>query len=193
MRNTISVLSLLAIAIGSLYENNYLISPNEIIWSDSVHLSWTDFAGFELPGKELELQIQLTESQRIIFTAVTVTDIVCEKKGGSYSVRSVFYRGKSFYKILSDNFMPTDESLRHELYHFHLTELNARYMRRDLYAKGKSVAEPDMDLLLQKYDDKADSASKAYDKFTRHGISVANQKTLEKTIDSLLLLTGNLK
>jgi hypothetical protein len=194
MRSIVTASSLLAIAIGSLYDNNYLVSPNEIIWSDSVKLTWGNFGGLALPFKRPKLQMKLADSQRLSFLAECTTDIVYNREeDGSYSVRSVFYAGQSYFKIYLDTLKPSMQTLRHELYHFHLTELQSRYMRRDIAGLSKPNSQFDIDDLLKKYKVKRDCASVAYDRFTRHGTEQQHQIGIEKVIDSLLSVTSDLE
>ncbi len=194
MRSIVTALSLLAIAIGSLYDNNYLVRPNEIIWSDSVKLTWDNFGGLAFPYQRHKLQMKLTDSQRIIFLAECSSDIVYNREDdGSYSVRSVFYAGRSYFKIYLDTLRPSAQSLRHELYHFHLTELKSRYMRRDIAGFSQSTRQFDIDDLLKKYKVKLDCANVAYDRFTRHGTEQQEQIMMERAIDSLLSVTSDLE
>jgi hypothetical protein len=193
MRIIITVLSLVAIGLASLYDNNYLVTPNEIVWADSVRLRWDDFGGLELPGTIHNLQIKLTESQKIGFLATTCTDIVCVKDGKNYRIKSVFYRGTSMHKTFIDGSGPKDFSLRHELYHFHITEIQSRFLKYNLAHLDEPSQYLLIDSLLQKHRDKVDSISNVYDKLTAHGNNEVYQKSFEKVLDSLLIETDSLK
>lgn len=185
MRIIVAVVSLIAIFLGSLYDNNYLTRPNEIIWQDSVKITWDNFGGLKVPFYKPALETELKDSEKVRFIAQTVTDIVCNKEDGKYRVTSVFYAGKSFYSGDFDESQEFSETLRHELYHFHITELQARYMRRDIQEQGKVNSTE----LLSKYKNRLDSLSKTYDRFTRHGLERNNQRYFEKKVDSLLFVT----
>jgi hypothetical protein len=193
MRSFVTAVSVIAVALGSLYDNNYLVRPNEIAWSDSVRLTWANFGGLVLPYESPKLHIQLKGSQTIVFSAICSSSIVYSKEENTYVVRAIFYSGRSNFKIYSDTLKPTAQSLRHELYHFHLTELQSRDMRRNIAAFEKAAYKFDIEDLLKKHMMKLDSASNVYDVFTRHGIERQNQILIEKYIDSVLVATSNFK
>ncbi len=184
MKTIVAVVSILAIIMGSLYDNNYLVRPNEIIWYDTVTITWDNFGGLVLPFYRPALETELRESEKVRFMAQTVTDIVCKEEDGKYKVTSVFYAGKSFYFGDFDESKQFSETLRHEQYHFHITELQARYMRRDI-RKQENVNPTE---LLSKYKNRLDSLSKSYDRFTRHGLDRNNQRYFERKVDSLLFM-----
>lgn len=184
MKTIIAVVSILAIIMGSLYDNNYLVRPNEIIWYDTVTITWDNFGGLVLPFYRPALETELRDSEKVRFIAQAVTDIVCNEEDGKYTVTSVFYAGKSFYLGDFDESLEFSETLRHEVYHFHITELQARYMRRDIQEQGKVNSIE----LLSKYKNRLDSLSKSYDRFTRHGLERNNQRYFERKVDSLLFV-----
>lgn len=193
MRKIITLTSIIVIFIGSLFDNNYLVQPNEIVWSDSLNITWSDFGGLSLPGIQPELAFELTGNQKISFYSQITTDIVPKELEDSYEVKSVFYKGNSFYKCLSKTCSLSENSLRHEIYHFHITELHSRYMRQELTILLQSERVIDLDSIENVYQNHLDSASYKYDMFTRYGSNIINQKKAEDVVDSLLIMSDSLK
>lgn len=193
MRKIIALASIVVIFIGSLFDNNYLVQPNEVVWSDSLNITWSDFGGLPPPGVKPDLVFELTGNQKIGCQAKITTNIISKELDNAFEVKSVFYRGKSFYECFSKTSALTDNMLRHEIYHFHITELHSRYMRQALINLLQSSKVINLDSLENVYRDHLDSAGYKYDKFTRHGSNINNQKRTEHIIDSLLIASESLK
>lgn len=155
--------------------------PTQFKFSEKHLLEWSDFKGSPVPDS---ISIAVTNSGIQYF---------CEDKSIrdtlvlQFNIYSFFDRHKSWKR----NDQVNDTVLRHEEFHYLISELNARALRAQL--KAYTFTE-NYKLEMQELFDKAianlDSMQVIYDEATEHGNNLKNQKLLEDYILSQLVETN---
>lgn len=137
--------------------------PNEIFWSDTKLLKWSDFQGEPRAWS--------------VFVAQTVSVIEhtysCDGNHFSFNIKAKFNRSKSWTKT---NRHP--EVLLHEQKHFDLTEIYARKMRK-AYLNIDNPCQYTMEDLGKIYDEyflELRHMQTLYDIETDHGLDEADQE-----------------
>lgn len=146
-----------------------------IFWSEDVTLSWSDFQ-----GKVDKSSSGLALSN----TAFTINYVAYNGFETTIRLRSYFNKSKSW--AFKDS---VDENiLRHELFHFHITEFCLRKLKKELI--NWKVTQNDFNLNYNNVIKKAylnrEELHNSYDEETNHSIDSLAQKKWEKNItDSL--------
>ncbi len=137
---------------------------NVVVWKEDRLLQWSDFRG---PVIESEID----------WSAVTSTFFGFQKLG-----KNKILIGAYFNRIESWSVRQSDALLKHEQYHFNISEIFARQMRKKVYEENLRSEKALKDLysvLLQEYK----AMQSEYDVFTGHGKNKAYQFLQEKLID----------
>ncbi len=157
--------------LGTLHENRPYIEPDTLIWSADLQLSWNDFRG--IPNSQLPYAAQTTSGIKY--------QIEYFESYATLTLQAYFNRARSWVKLDSVN----DQVLKHEYYHFCITELFARKLRKDMLKyKGniqglspylkKKFAVIYKDFVKYQFN---------YDQSTEHSAKVLVQKKWESKID----------
>ncbi|GJM63264.1 hypothetical protein [Persicobacter diffluens] len=161
------VITTLGIIYLILLDINFLNYQKPIPHHDWESISLEDFKAFPRP-----------EDQK--YSARICSKITVNKDGDNFEVVAKFYPAQSWSKYDSPNL---DRLLTHELYHFHLTELYARKLRKALLEKSPSI---DWKYLKKLNTENLNQEQSRYDKQTSHGILLGEQLNWQNKIDSLL-------
>jgi len=147
--------------------------PNEIFWSSTELLKWSDFEGEPRPWS--------------VFIAQTVSVIEhtysCDGDEFSFDIKAKFNKSKSWTKT---NEHP--EVLLHEQKHFDLTEIYARKMRK-AYRHLNNPCQYTMEDLGKIYDEyflELRHMQTLYDIETDHGLDTIDQKIWNTKIKTQL-------
>lgn len=100
-----------------------------------------------------------------------------------FSIVSVFIQSGSWKER---DFLLNDYDLQHEQRHFDITELFARYIRKDIIEKR--LNEKEISVLLKQKNIECDKFQKLYDEETDHSLNYESQEKWNQKIDSLLNL-----
>lgn len=139
-------------------------------------LTLKDFKGFKTPGETLHGSKEF---------AFIVTSIEYEINDDAVSVRSLFHPSRSY--VYNEKLV--DKSLlRHELYHFHVTELFARKIRKQLKELSAVPSNQQVREIIGNFEDEKNEMQRAYDHDSYHSYVLKEQKKWENKIDSLLTL-----
>lgn len=150
-----------------------------ISYTDVDKLTLRDFKGFKIPGYTLDGEKKFAFITTSIDLKVHSKDVV---------VQAIFHPSRSYVynEKLVDNAL-----LRHELYHFHITEYFARLIRRDLSKRNNKPTRSEISELIKSYQLEERKMQKKYDEDSYHSYILSQQKKWEKKIDSLLVLHRN--
>jgi hypothetical protein len=93
-----------------------------------------------------------------------------------------------------DSIEPSTRMLRHEQYHFNISEYHARLLRKKLIElREEKITKKVAAKYLELYGKKLNQMQDQYDSITRHGIDLIEQHLWESKIDSLLKKTDKYK
>lgn len=147
-------------------------SPKEYEKISSLTLK--DFCGLKPPGYTLDGKSEF---------AFIVTSIDFEIKDDEIVIRSLFHPSRSYVynDRLWDNFL-----LRHELYHFHITEAFARRIRHGIKELRSNPAKNEIMAVIENFKAEEMAMQRTYDKETDHSYVLSEQVRWENKIDSLL-------
>jgi hypothetical protein len=142
-------------------------------------LTLQDFKGFKIPGSTLDGGNEF---------AFIVTSIEHQENNNQVIIQSFFHPSRSyvFNEKLVDKAL-----LRHELYHFHVTELFARKIRKELKELKTRPTNSEVLEIINRFQDAKDDMQRNYDNDSYHSYVLKEQKKWEKKIDSLLILHEN--
>ena len=150
---------------------SYTISKDtdKILWSKDYQLQWKDFKGpVKDPNGMSAMTSCIVEPQK--------------DKEGKVSI-SCYFDKRTSWRIKKQE---TDNLLRHEQYHFNLTEVYTRKIRKEFIEKKVDYASKDFDKIFKIIWKECEKAQKKYDKETKHSKVSEEQLRWEKDIDDQL-------
>ncbi len=150
-----------------------------IIWSKEKNLTWKDFQG-KVPAQDPHVSLSRVEIRY---------ESQVDKQGKmTMNIESVFIKNLSWVK--QDR--KSDHILRHEQYHFNITEVWARKLRKEIVSKkwNTKTFEKEFNTLFKKMMAQTLKEQKRYDDETNHSKVFAKQSEWERDIDTEL---SNLK
>jgi len=142
---------------------------DKISWEENKPLTWKDFKG-EIPRKK---------TTQVAYTTVNIKYSVLTKN--SIQVENCFVKNESWVK---KNYKQP-HILKHEQYHFNLSEVYAREMRKAMQ-KIEIPSTKNVQLVYDEWIQKHKEAQEQYDRETAHSVNRAEQIKWENKIDSLL-------
>ena len=150
-----------------------------LVWSDNEKITWNDF--------------KPTKWQKKGVSATIKTSIWCNINIDNKTAKVFAYMNKNKSRALDT--IPLNKTLlRHEQYHFNITEYYARLFRKELIALGENKINKNTVLkLLKEYETQLNDTQKKYDSITRHGTDLIEQPLWELKIKSLLNKTKEYK
>jgi len=142
------------------------------IWSPN-NLNWSDFNKMRSVPDGYSVQI---------YTGIECPLMITEANDAIYAYmdlnKSIFEKG------LSDS---SGVLLKHEQYHFNITEYFARVIRKNVVEIGiENLTSARLKTVFEFYIDEKNSFQVDYDESTNHGLINESQLLWEKKIDSLL-------
>ncbi len=153
-----------------------------IYWEDNRPLKWSDFK----------------KEQRGDLPAGAIANVASNMNHNSWKEKDhylfrvrAFFRTDGSYSIYKDDDNEDTYSLRHEQYHFNITEVYARKVRKDLTDSIHLLAKMDENTycnhFFMKYYWQQSNAQKACDKETKGGNDTLQQKHWEQMVDEELI------
>ncbi|WP_299535492.1 hypothetical protein [Ulvibacterium sp.] len=165
----------LAIGFGLLVRINYLDYESPITYDRVDQITFENFRGLEFFKKSLY------GNERF---AYVVTSFESEIEEDSVKVQSLFHPSRSFVYNSHSN---STSLLRHEIYHFKITELFCRRAKEEIALK-KQLSKKEIADIINKFEYREREFQKRYDYDTFHSYVFGEQKKYERKIDSLLNL-----
>ncbi len=111
------------------------------------------------------------------------TNIVVKRINNGWNIVSYFHPARSY---TYQHELETKELLIHELYHFKVTEIGARELRKQISNYDEIPEWPEVKKLLTESNLNLDSMQQKYDYETNHSLLLGKQLQWQKKIDSLL-------
>lgn len=173
MKTSLSFLLFLLILVNvGCGSSKPVIDENEklLIWDKEKALVWTDFKGQPAPE-------DMTANWSAIGFSFVAYRVVDKKRT---LIAAYFDRDRSW------SVRQRDDLLRHEQYHFNITELFARQIRKKVI---EEKLKPGTDAFENLYTGQVKALGlmqKEYDEMTQHGKNNAQQNLQEKLIDERL-------
>jgi hypothetical protein len=169
------VIGLILLLTAALFDVNYVNYRKPIPFSQWQTITFYDFTGLKRPGKTLA---GLSE-----FAYIKTSREIHYFKNGDTRITANFHPSRSY--VFSQHIRNPD-LLKHELYHFHITEYFTRLLRKEISAyNGKATRNIIADL-NKKYCLLETEMQKQYDDDTYHSYVLQEQKKWEATLDNKL-------
>jgi hypothetical protein len=177
---TVLILGLTMVVVSILFHVNVLRYSSPIPFNEIERITLKDFKGYRKPYQTLDGQRE--------FGFITTT-INWKKRDESVEVQALFHPARSYVynDNIADRFL-----LKHELYHFRITEIFARKCRQELSQKKFPAMDAISDIVARQNLSENEMQYR-YDEESYHGYIMKEQKSWEKEIDSLLNLLDEYK
>ena len=156
------------------FEVNIFNYSKPIEYSQREEIGLEDFNGFKLPGQTLQGGSEF---------AFITTNIEYKKRDSVVTIKSYFHPARSYVYI--DN-LQSESLLRHELYHFHITEIWAREFRKLISEFQRLPSTSELNKLYEQIFNQENVMQMKYDYDTDHSYLLGQQLEWEIRIDSTL-------
>jgi hypothetical protein len=178
---TVMILGLTLFIVSILIHVNILRYSRPIPFSDIDKITLKDFKGYRRPFETLDGEKDF---------AFITTAITWNKNDDGLELQALFYPSRSyvFNDRIVDRFL-----LRHELYHFRITEIFARKCRQQLSVVGKLPSDDTISEIVAVQEESVNEMQHRYDHDSYHGYIMKEQRRWEKNVDSLLTLLDNFR
>lgn len=158
----------------SLNHINFLQYQRPIPFKNIDKITFKDFKGFEFFRKELHGTEKF---------AYVITSIDYEIEHNELEVVAYFHPSESY--VYNSNCY-NNELLRHEMYHFRITEVYARKIKH--YIKEQNIQQVSaIKSVISNFKKEENNFQAAYDIETCHGVILKKQILYQKKIDALLI------
>ena len=164
----------------SLTQVNFMDYQSPKKYDEIDKITFTDFKGLEF------FQNSLYRNEHFAYIK---TSINYEIENDSLKVESFFHPASSY--VYNQNAF-SKELLSHELYHFKITELYVRMIKKRIF-ELKKTNKVEIENIVNQLKIKENEFQLKYDDDTFHSYVLGQQKKYEKNIDSLLNLHSNFK
>lgn len=150
---------------------SYTISKDtdKIVWSNDYQLQWKDFAG------------SVKDQNGMDAMTACVVEPKKDKEGNASII--CYFDKKSSWRIKKKE---TDNLLRHEQYHFNLSEIFTRKIRKEVIEKKAEYASKEFNKIFKKIWKDCEKEQRKYDKETNHSRVSEEQSRWETEIDKQL-------
>lgn len=176
INTTVLILGSTMLIVSVLFHINILRYSSPIPFTEIDSITLKDFKGYRKPFQTVDGQKKF---------AFITTSIYWEKTDSGVEVQAAFHPARSYVyndKIV-DRFL-----LKHELYHFRITEVFARKCRQEL-SQIRAVPSDDAISEVITFNEESEIEMQLrYDEESYHGYLMKEQKRWEKNVDSLLNL-----
>jgi hypothetical protein len=176
VNTAVLILGSTMLAVSVLFHINILRYSSPIPFAEIDRITLKDFKGYRKPYQTLDGQSEF---------AFITTSIKWQKTDKGVEVEAVFHPARSYIyndKIV-DRFL-----LKHELYHFRITEIFARKCRQELSKIKLMPADDATTEIIAMNEESETQMQLRYDEESYHGYLMKEQKRWEKNVDSLLNL-----
>ena len=174
INRTIPILGLTCLIASILLHVNIFNYHAPIEYKDVTSISLQDFKGFKLPNQTLNGEKDF---------AFIVTTIEYETDDNMVEVKAIFHPSRSY--VYNENLV-SKSLLEHELYHFHITEVFAREIRKQLSEMKKVPTTAEVRRIVDAQKNAERTMQIDYDYETYHSYVLKKQKAWQGKIDSLL-------
>jgi len=170
-RVIITILSLLVL-LGML-EKDFLINRETVYWKSDNSLTWDNFRGYP--------------NYLSKYSAAITSDFDYTFIGDSLDTIKIEAFSQPHHSWVKGSTKDSEYVLRHENYHFNVSELIARKFRKEILELNQaSFNKKTVKTIYRKYRNELLSVQNKYDTDTDHGLLIEKQKDWEYLVDSLL-------
>ena len=159
----------------TLRKVNFLDYQAPVPYERINEITFENFRGLEFFQKSL----YGNEAFAYIFTSIEH-----EYDGDSLKLEAFFHPSRSY---VYNKKAYSKDLLKHEMYHFKITELHARMAKKEILEMQQPTKE-DIETSVEKIKEEEELFQRKYDDETFHSYVLGKQKKYEILIDSLLLL-----
>lgn len=159
----------------TLRKVNFLDYQAAVPYERINEITFENFRGLEFFQKSL----YGNEAFAYIFTSIEY-----EYNGDSLKLEAFFHPSRSY---VYNKKAYSKDLLKHEMYHFKITELHARMAKKEILEMQQPTKE-DIETSVEKIKEEEELFQRKYDDETFHSYVLGKQKKYEILIDSLLLL-----
>lgn len=159
---------------------NFLDYKKPMTFDKINEITFSDFRGLEF------FQKSLYGNEHFAYVKTTIN---CEFEKDSIKIESFFHPSSS-YVYNKKTF--SNDLLKHEMYHFKITELFVRIVKNKI-SKLKRLDKEKIKDLMKETENDENNYQREYDEDTFHSYVESQQKKYEKEIDSLLYLHSKFK
>jgi hypothetical protein len=173
---TVLIAGLTMAVVSVLFHVNVLRYSSPVPFNRIDEITLKDFKGYRTPNQTLDGKRE--------FAFITTT-LNWKRADKSIEVTALFHPARSyvFNDKIVDRFL-----LKHELYHFRITEIFARQCRQKLSQYKEIPSEDVVEEIMAAADRSESEMQYRYDEESYHGYIMKEQKRWEKEVDSLLNL-----
>lgn len=169
-----AALCIVLAVIFTLRKVNFLDYQAPVPYERINEITFENFRGLEFFQKSL----YGNKAFAYIFTSIDY-----EYNKDSLKIEAFFHPSRSY--VYNKKAYSID-LLKHEMYHFKITELHARMAKKEILEMQPN--KEDIEIIIDKIKEKEDVFQREYDDETFHSYVLGKQKKYEILIDSLLLL-----
>lgn len=156
------------------FEINFFNYSKPIEYKFHKEIGLKDFNGFKLPGQTLQGGSEF---------AFITTNIEYEIGNNNIDIRAYFHPARS-YVYIDD--LENEDLLRHEIYHFHITEIWAREFRKKVSQLKQTPTNKILKSIYKNIIRESNLMQTSYDYDSNHGYLLGNQISWQNRVDSLL-------
>ena len=169
----ISILSILLLVVLGLLENDIFIKPEAVFWKPDKQIGWDNFRGYP----------NYLSYYGAVIRSYFNYDILNES-GDSVRIQTLMEPNHSWTKEIMSR---SGYGLRHEQYHFNLSEAVCREFRKSLVQlKNCNINKKIIKSYYYRYINMLNNIQNRYDEQTDHSLILERQKDWEYIIDSML-------
>ncbi len=173
---TVAILGFTMLITSVLLHVNLFRYSSPIPFSGIDQITLRDFKGYRRPFQTLD------GGRKFAFVT---TSLHTDQHGQRVKVEALFHPARSY---VYNERIANDLLLRHELYHFRITEIFARRCREAL-SRGTEAPTNDALMAILNFNRQLENdMQRRYDEESYHGYIMKQQKQWEKEVDSLLNL-----
>ena len=173
--NFFSVTGLIVLSIAILFDVNYINYERPVPYSRWQEINFYKFRGFKKPGMTLNGVAE--------FAFIKTNREIRYPDKQTIEITTYFHPSRSY--VFSQD-IRSPGLLRHELYHFHITEYCTRLLRKEILEINGNISRKIIADIDSKYDELETLLQRGYDTDTYHSYVLQEQRKWEDRIDSLL-------
>jgi hypothetical protein len=171
----ILIIAFVLLFIAILFDVNYIRYKSPVPYSKWQEISFYDFKGLKKPGMSL---FGINE-----FAYIKTNREITYLNDRTFKIVTYFYPSRSY--VFAQNIRNAG-LLKHELYHFHISEYCTRLFRKEIISTKAGIPRSKLTDLNKKYYELEDELQTRYDEDSYHSYVFQEQKKWELKMDSML-------
>ena len=169
------ICSIVLLAVAAIFDVNFINYKSPMPYSNWQKINFYDFRGLKKPGMRLH---GVNE-----FAYIKTSRVINYLSDGHVVITTYFHPSRSY--VFAQDIRNAD-LLRHELYHFHITEYFSRLVRETIFQEKNHITRSQIENLNRQYYVLEDQMQRQYDEDTYHSYVLQEQRKWEIKVDGLL-------